>query len=706
MVVSPIQTAFNAGELSPRARLRVESELRRRGLGECRNFIPLPQGPLLMRAGSWFYGEEDSAPRLVAFRLSGTADDFVIALTNEKLRIYSKAGLVHGIGPELVVNGTFAAPNGGEWTTVSGAFLINNGFGFLLNSLVGGAIVRTRVRQAIPVVAGQTYRLTGRIWAGSALAHADFARLRLGTTAGGGELLDRNTVAWTETFSFDFTAPVGVATVYFDVENRYEGGNDRASIDDISLRDLGAVIELVTPWTSAQLEELQFVGEAGKDRVFFAHPEVAPQVLTFTAPATWVLAPLGLVGAPASWAGANWPGVCELFQGRLLLGATPGEPHTFWGSKAGVPTTFTLPAVNPDDPYSWIVSTKGRIRWMQGQKALLIGSETVESSAAGSDGLITASDVDIRDESAFGSAAVQGLHTGDQVLWVTRDRRNVRAVSYSLQDDGWVSRALTFLAEHITDGLIRELHFARSPVPTIFALLRTGTLVACTYDRGEQVVAWWRVVIAGTVASAAVAEGPDGSELWIAVERANGVVVERLPLHEVGVSYVDSAVSGVVAGDGTFAGLDHLEGETVRVIVDGALQDDQDVAGGEVALDVELAGKAIVVGLPYTARAKTLPLEGGNPRGSSQGAKRRFAKVGLALNDSALPLLVVGDKRWRVAPDRTPATPQDTPEPRFTGNAKAAALGWDEDGQITIEQDLPFRTEVLAIYGVAAVNEV
>jgi hypothetical protein len=36
----------------------------------------------------------------------------------------------------------------------------------------------------------------------------------------------------------------------------------------------------------------------------------------------------------------------------------------------------------------------------------------------------------------------------------------------------------------------------------------------------------------------------------------------------------------------------------------------------------------------------------------------------------------------------------------------AAQLGWDRDGQITIEQDLPFRTEVLAIFGVAAVNEV
>ena len=75
--------------------------------------------------------------------------------------------------------------------------------------------------------------------------------------------------------------------------------------------------------------------------------------------------------------------------------------------------------------------------------------------------------------------------------------------------------------------------------------------------------------------------------------------------------------------------------------------------------------------------------------------------MGVILNDSALPL--VDGKR---VPDRTPATPQDEAEPRRTGAfAAAGALGWESEGVITIEQDLPVRTEVLALFGVAAVHE-
>ncbi len=113
-----------------------------------------------------------------------------------------------------------------------------------------------------------------------------------------------------------------------------------------------------------------------------------------------------------------------------------------------------------------------------------------------------------------------------------------------------------------------------------------------------------------------------------------------------------------------------------------------------------LVGANIVVGLPYTAKAVTLPPEGGNPRGTAQGAKRRRMRIVLRLNDSALPL--INGKR---PPDRTPATPQDTVEPRVTGDVEVRDLGWDGDGTVTIEQDLPFRTEVLAIFGTEQVNQ-
>ena len=124
MTVSPIQTSFTGGVISPRVRGRVESSVYRTGLATCENFQVLPQGPLRMRAGSQYIASTTAAARLIPFRVSGSADDYVLALYDNgagasTLKMFSRStGTEVAFSQSAVTNGTFDTDLSGWAATV------------------------------------------------------------------------------------------------------------------------------------------------------------------------------------------------------------------------------------------------------------------------------------------------------------------------------------------------------------------------------------------------------------------------------------------------------------------------------------------------------------------------------------------------------------------------------------------------------------
>lgn len=74
-------------------------------------------------------------------------------------------------------------------------------------------------------------------------------------------------------------------------------------------------------------------------------------------------------------------------------------------------------------------------------------------------------------------------------------------------------------------------------------------------------------------------------------------------------------------------GLDHLEGETVKVITDGAVHPDETVSGGAITLDAPAT--VVHVGLGYTGRYTSMPIEAGGLRGPAQTRTMTINKLGL-----------------------------------------------------------------------------
>lgn len=703
--LKPLQTSFVKGEVSDRVQGQVDKPFYAQALKECQNFEPTPQGSILMRGGTELVLPAASENvRLIEMR-TRRFGAFILELTPLQLRIYdATTKALQTNAPDLAVGGQFDSVLTG-WlegvqSSAADPYLISPGnWGCRLQRPAADPkTAYLRNKDPFGIAAATDYVLS-----------FDFVKrnqgnarigVRLGTTEFGAELgtyyFDQPGIC---TLPFNSAGAVALE-VYFFLDPLDGTAYDDVVFDNVQLRVAAGATVIVTPWSLEHLDELQFALEPATDKAYFFHSSTAPQRLIRNGDGTWTLGPLSAVAGaalPIEWAGTNWPSVCAIGQGRLWAGATPAEGHRLWGSQSGSPHIFSLGTGLANEGIDIKLSTQGSLRWLKYGRGLLAGTELGEHSVSSSTGLLKPNDVHIRDESAFGAAKIQAVHAGPFALFISHDLRKVRAALYDQQSNGIGSKDVTFLAEHITAPALAELHYARAPFGSIVGRLADGSLALCTFDPNEDIAGWWKLVTAGEVRSVAVGDTGGSTYLWLAVKRTNGTYIERMRWTDV-VARLDSYISRTIAvGQTVITGLGHLEGETVRIVFDGALEPDQVVIGEQVTLGRVLDhASTVYVGLPFTARAKTLP-----PPDHLLG-KARIAKATLLLNDSALPLLN-GD---RAEPDRTPATPMDTAEPQRTKRVRVSVLGWDDDGALAIEQDLPFRTEILGIFSSGAANEV
>ena len=152
------------------------------------------------------------------------------------------------------------------------------------------------------------------------------------------------------------------------------------------------------------------------------------------------------------------------------------------------------------------------------------------------------------------------------------------------------------------------------------------------------------------------------------------------------------------------SGLDHLEGQKVQVVGDGAPQGERIVVNGRVA--VEPQAGTVHVGLGFNVFIKPMLPEAGNPEGSSRGTRQQAYEYKVWLLASGRPYKIgrKGDMAVR-RPDVTRESQFDIPPPLFTGVDRVAFDGdWDDEAELVIMQDLPLPLIVKAIKPELEVN--
>lgn len=453
-----------------------------------------------------------------------------------------------------------------------------------------------------------------------------------------------------------------------------------------------------------------------------------------TATATWQL---------GAWSGTSgYPATVGFFEQRFVAANNATRPQRTWFSQSADienmrPDSFVAGAVaiEADDAFDYTIAADdvNAILWLSSGQQLVLGTQGGEWIADSSGPVLTPTDVQIRRQTKHGSLSLQPARVGNAVLFAQRAARKIREFIFTFEIDGYRAPDLTILADHITRTGVEELFYQQEPDSLLWCLRADGVLATLTYKREEDVVGWARQIIGGSfstgnavVESVSVIPGTDGAgqtqssanrdEVWVMVKRTiNSATVRYVEVFEeifegpirgdyssddawetavlaaqVDMYYADSIITYDDVPTTAISGLDHLEGETVKVLADGAIHPDEVVTSGAITLDYEAS--VVQIGLGYTHRFKPLKLNYGAQAGTAVAKIKRVQRVAMILLDTATFKLGTTDQDadLKDVEFRTTGDDMDTAVPLFTGEKIEEFSGtWETDPRIVFEGDAP-----------------
>lgn len=391
----------------------------------------------------------------------------------------------------------------------------------------------------------------------------------------------------------------------------------------------------------------------------------------------------------------GYPRAVALSEQRLLAGGTTKYPQGIWGSRTGLYYDFT-PGDNDTDGfffnvYSEQVNLIEHLATMQAVVALTYGGEfTVQG---GVEKPLAPTNVQIKSQSVYGCNPVRPVRIGNELLFVQRSGRKLRAMAYRVESDSYGAPDLSVLAEHLTASGISSMAYQQEPQPILWCVRNDGRLATLTIDRDEGVTGWTSQNTDGQFEDVSVAPAGDRDEVLVVVRReVGGETVRYIERFTAGYC-VHSGIEGADEdGSAVWGGLDHLEGLTVDVVADGAPMDQMVVTGGEITLPRD--ANRVQIGLPYIPRIKLLPLEVGTSAGTAQASQTRVHQVNVLLLDTRGAFINDKELQFR----RFGPEILDTVPAPYRGWEGVGESGWSTaETQITLEQRQPLPFHVLAV---------
>ena len=472
-------TNFTAGELSPRLDGRNDLSKYPAGCKTLENIVIYPHGAAARRPGTQFIAEvktSSAKTRLIPFEFS-TTQTYILEFGNQYMRVFKDKGQV-----------------------LSGGSAFEISTPYLTAELFDIKFAQSADVMYITHPSHETKKLSRTGHTSWTLTTVDFTN---------GPYLDTNTSTTTITAS---AQTVGTGRTFTASASTFVSSDvDRL----IRFRDGHAK---VTGFTSATVVTVEILVDTG----------------SATASTDWSL------GAFSDTTG--YPSCVTFFEQRLVFAATLNNPQTIYFSKSGDYENMDANiggTVADDDAIVYTIASNqvNAIRFLSPTRTLIIGTAGGEFAVygGGDNDAITPTNIIIKKQSNYGGANVDAVPVANATLFLQRAKRKIRELAYNFDVDGYVAPDLTILAEHITEGGVTQMAYQEEPLSIIYAVREDGELVALTYQRDQQVVAWHRHIFGGAFGSdkavcesvAVIPTDLDEYEVYVIIKRTINGATKR-----------------------------------------------------------------------------------------------------------------------------------------------------------------------------------
>ena len=744
-------TNFTGGELSPRLDGRNDLTKYAAGCKTLENFVVYPHGAAARRPGTTFVAEVANSAnktRLIPFEFS-TTQTYMLEFSNLKMRVYKDRGSVLE-GDKTISAITKANP---AVVTATGHGY-SNGDEVVISGVVGMTEVNGK-RFLVANKATNTFELTDKD--GTNINSSTFTTY---TSGGVANKVFEITTPYTTAQLFDLKFAQSADVMYIthpehEVEKLSRTAHTAWTLTDVDFTNgpymdanittttlnpashtvgtgVAVVASAVTGINSGSGFLSTDVGRLVQFGTGYGKITAVADTLNIT---ITIIEDLGSSTASANWSLGSFsdttghPSCVTFFEQRLVFAGTTSQPQTIFFSKSGDYENMDANiggTVADDDAIIYTIASNqvNAIRFMTATRTLIIGTAGGEFtvSGGGTDNAITPTNILIKKQSNHGAANVDAIAVGNATLFLQRAKRKIRELAYNFDVDGYIAPDMTILAEHISEGGLTQMAYQQEPNQVIYAVRADGELIGLTYQREQQVTAWHRHIFGGAFGagkavceSVAVIPTDDTEyEVYVIVKRTiNGATrrfveyINNFDFTETDnttFNFLDSALAYSGSAVTTISGLDHLEGQTVSVLANGATHPDKTVSSGSITLD--RSSTNVKVGLSYSSILQTMRLDAGSQNGTSQGKTKRIYEITIRLYESVGVEVGESLDNMERIPFRTSSDPMDQGIPPFTGDKAVEFRGnYDTDGFIFVRQTQPLPLTILSLYPELQTND-